>query len=596
MTRWLKLLRARRLAESSDQMQVFFFGICSALSAPALVFILGLIVQVLVDKDQYPVTIGPLQIGWLHIENWPLMNRHEHCLLILIAAGLIVSLFISVTLFAFYRSINRTAIHVGAALRQKIYDQSLRIGANDFLGTRSADRHQLFDQRVNVVEDGVRAWSHAISRSIVALAALVVLSISIDFLMSLLAVLLVVMIWRSYVWLREQSDNERRLWSERARIQQELLSEGLRLTPLTPSSGSEKKSNSAFSENLRNYTLASLRSNLSGTVVIPMLFFVVLVSAACMLVVLGLPSSPRIGVAGTVVLGTALICAFFPMLRLYRLPPILDEAEGAAAEIFRYLDREPAVMQVTGATVLERLQAGIELDQHGSKLLEEITMSVPVGGRIGVMASDGRIPMVLAGLFVRFYDPAFGRVLFDKRDIRNVTLDSLRQQAAMVRHRDSVFTGEVMENIDCGEPRFTMLQITDAAKRAGAYDFIQQLPQGFSTIVGDQGEYLQPGQKFRISLARAILRDPSVMLIEEPPVNGEGTNDGIEETLALVGSGRTMIYFPARLSTLRTLDRIFLFHDSKLAAAGNHLELIKSSELYRHLNYQLFNPFRSAEN
>jgi ABC-type multidrug transport system fused ATPase/permease subunit len=174
-------------------------------------------------------------------------------------------------------------------------------------------------------------------------------------------------------------------------------------------------------------------------------------------------------------------------------------------------------------------------------------------------------------------------------------LASVRLQAALVMHEGLLFTGTVAENIGCGDPQFLLPQIVDAAKRARAYDFVQRLPQQFNTVVGEHGMRLTNSQQLRIGLARALLRDPTLVILEEPPdemdaPTAELLDQGIEE----LAGRRTLIVLPTRLSTLRKLDRVFLFHEGKLVDEGLHTELLQRSELYRHLIYQRFNMFRDG--
>jgi len=606
--KWPNLQRAAQLNQStSDQAFLWVTAIVSALSTPILVVVLGLIVQIVVDQEHggqnYANEESKLVLGDLiTFSNWPFLGRYDYCLLVLLAGGFVTSMLISLTFYFLRREIHHASFRAVGALKEGIHRQAFRMGSSDIVESNGLHPETLFTKEVELARQGISAWWRAIPHGVVALASLLVLAFAVDFLLAILAVLMASMVWRTYVWLREQSDNTSGMWEDRREQRHDRLLEGLRLAPLTHLYSRQRNAESHFLESLRSYLGAALKSRGSDICVAPVLLFVVLFSAGCLLLVLGLSDPPRTTVAGSVVLGTALICAYFPALQLYLLPRSLDESEAAAKRIFAFLDREPRISQVSGATALERLQSGIELDHvtvadnNGHKLLEEISMQVPVGGRIGILSSDPRTSDVLAGLIVRFYDPALGRVLFDKRDIRNVTLESLRQQAALVRSENALFTGEVSENIDCGDSRYSLLQITDAAKRAGAYEFIQHLPQGFSTVVGDQGERLGPIDTFRISLTRAVLRDPSILLIEEPDARDEEANQRVDATLSEIAAGRTLIYFPSRLSTLRSLDRVFLFHEGRLCAAGHHTDLIKSSDLYRHLNYVRFNPFRTTEN
>ena len=155
-----------------------------------------------------------------------------------------------------------------------------------------------------------------------------------------------------------------------------------------------------------------------------------------------------------------------------------------------------------------------------------------------------------------------------------------------------LFTGSIEENISFGDPRYDAQRVANAARRAGAYDFIQRLPQGFNTIIGDHGMRLAASEVFLISLARALLRKPDVLVLEEPSGEiDERTDALIDASIRRVSRNRTLLILPGRLPTMRFVDRILVFDQGNLVADGSHSELLQSSELYRHLHYLQFNPF-----
>jgi ATP-binding cassette subfamily B protein len=155
-----------------------------------------------------------------------------------------------------------------------------------------------------------------------------------------------------------------------------------------------------------------------------------------------------------------------------------------------------------------------------------------------------------------------------------------------------VFNDTVANNIGCGDPAYTLPKIIEAAKLAHAHQFIQRLPQGYETTIGEMGHPLQAGEQFRIALARAILRDPALLIIEEPsaPLD-DNTKALLDDTFARVLPGRTTIFLPHRLSTIRNCDTIFLLYNGRIEAQGEHRELLKESDLYKHLQYLEFNEF-----
>jgi ATP-binding cassette subfamily B protein len=231
----------------------------------------------------------------------------------------------------------------------------------------------------------------------------------------------------------------------------------------------------------------------------------------------------------------------------------------------------------------------------GRLLLNKVSFKVRAGQRVGIVGSDAEEQLALVSLIPRFLDPAEGEVKIDGRAVKWVTQDSLRAQIGLILGNSLVFNDTVANNIGCGDPSFTLPQIIEAAKLAHAHQFIQRLPYGYETPIGDLGHSLSPGEQFRVALARAILRDPNLYVIEEPGEHlDDDTKDLVDDTLNRVLPGKTVIYLPHRVSTLRHCDRILLLHEGSLVAAGEHRELMVDNELYRHLYYLEFNPYADA--
>jgi subfamily B ATP-binding cassette protein MsbA len=352
----------------------------------------------------------------------------------------------------------------------------------------------------------------------------------------------------------------------------------------------------SFADLMRQQQTAATRSDSAAAAYSPCLWLIVLWGIAFLVLVFGL--SPTASVAGATALITALSSAYFPIRRLLRLQAALPGWSRAARDIFAYLDRTPAVIALKEAKPLPPLRHELRvdsvtlLDRHGQRLFDEISFTVPAGGRLAVLASDNQTPRALVGLLARFYDPLAGRILFDDVDIRWATLDSLRRQTGLLLHDALLFSGTVRENIGCGQAEFDIDVIHDAAKNCRAMDMILGLPDGFETIVGESGLKLELWPAYQIALVRALMRNPSLLVIEEPRTAlPEREQAAFEEALQLAATGRTLVVLPTRLASLRAATTILLFHQGRLAGQGTHAELLQSSELYRHLNYIRFHPF-----
>jgi ATP-binding cassette subfamily B protein len=290
---------------------------------------------------------------------------------------------------------------------------------------------------------------------------------------------------------------------------------------------------------------------------------------------------------------TSLIALYWPLDRYLANRRLYKRGQEAAVQVFKFLDRPSELGQVVGAEFLPALEKQIEFDNvslrepgSGRMLLSNISLSIRAGQRIGIVGPDDLEKYALVYLIPRLLDPTSGEIRVDDHNLRWVTLDSLRDKISTVLMHNLVFHDTVSNNIGCGDPSYTLPKIIEAAKMARAHQFIQKLPKGYETPIGELGHPLTLSQKYRIALARAILRDPSLLIIEEPEDGmDEETKELIDDALARFLPGRTVIFLPHRVSTIRSCDKIFLLHNGKLEAGGVHKELLAQNRLYRHLHY-----------
>ena len=233
--------------------------------------------------------------------------------------------------------------------------------------------------------------------------------------------------------------------------------------------------------------------------------------------------------------------------------------------------------------------------RSGRTLLDGVSAEIPAGSRTAIMGLDEDAKLAMVCLIPRLIDPKVGRVRIDGHDLRDVTLESIRAQVATVLQADLVFTDSVTMNIGLGDPSIELPRIIEAAKVAHAHHFIQDLPHGYDTIIGPLGHYLEPDEQFRIALARAYLHDPSIVIIEEPNLPLDDIKHLIDDTIARLSEGRTLIVLPHRLSTIRSCQQIIVLHNGRVESVGQPRQLQSESKLYRHLQYVEFNQFATGE-
>jgi ATP-binding cassette subfamily B protein len=294
-------------------------------------------------------------------------------------------------------------------------------------------------------------------------------------------------------------------------------------------------------------------------------------------------------------LGTGLI-VFLGLLQrfsaqLNTITGIADSAQqslAAARRVFEVLDTPRETRSPTAGGRRGRLHGAVCFDQvsfrydTGAPVLVDVSIEVPAGQCVGILGPTGAGKSTLLSLIPRFYDPAQGRVLVDGFDIREMELGELRRQVGLVFQENFLFSNTVAANIAFGQPGATSAQIERAARIARAHDFIVGLPAGYETVLGEAGVDLSGGQRQRLAIARAILLEPPILLLDDPTAAVDAETeleilDGIEGAR----QGRTTFLVTHRLSTLRRADRIVVLHRGRIEQVGTHEQLIREKGYYR---------------
>ncbi len=222
-------------------------------------------------------------------------------------------------------------------------------------------------------------------------------------------------------------------------------------------------------------------------------------------------------------------------------------------------------------------------------MVRDINLDALPGQIIALLGPTGSGKSTIISLIPRFYDPTEGRVLIDGQDIRQFTLNSLRNQIGIVLQDTTLFAATIRENIAFGVPDATMEQIIDAARAAQAHDFIMQMPRGYDTPVGERGVTLSGGQKQRLAIARALLTNPRILILDDALSSVDtGTEHLIQQALEHLMRGRTTFVIAHRLSTLLNADQIVVLDRAGIVARGTHSELLATSSLYADIYHHQF--------
>jgi ATP-binding cassette, subfamily B, bacterial len=535
--------------------------------------------------------------------SWPVLHSNQGSLAVLIVGGWILALVAAAALYWLAWSVERAAVQVAEAVREQIHSQAHRLGASDLFVGRKTTATDLFFERTGTLRAGLAAWRRVFPHAVCFAVLMLALALAVDFWLTLTTLLLSAFGWRLFSELRYRARHRAGLLNDRAADIAGQLREPLGQNRLLGNLTMETRSETgSFSDDLQHYNATMLARETTASVVGPLVMLFVMVVAGFVLMLAGfnvLREPPRLSFASIVLLSTSLMALAYPLVCFERLLERLPGAEHAAEEIFTYLDREPLVGQLPAAAPLERLSRQIKLDRvtladmTGRPRLDDVSVVLPAGRQTVLFCSDDDTPMAFAGILSRFCDPAAGQVLFDGRDLREATLESVRRQVALVLPDHVLVSGTLRANIVGDDSRFTTDEIIEATKTVHAYEFIQSLPEGLETLVGTQGISLSAGQAIRVGLARVVLRKPSVVVIEEPRDDlDQVTAERVADALERVTQDCTLVILARRLAALRNAQRILLFHEGRLLADGTHQDLLQHNDLYRHMNYVRFNEFR----
>ena len=287
---------------------------------------------------------------------------------------------------------------------------------------------------------------------------------------------------------------------------------------------------------------------------------------------------------------TAFMLAYEPMKRLAKLNAHLQIGLAAADRIFKLLDKIPGIKDYPDARPFKSDDYTIDFENisfaypDGTEALNEVSIHVPSGKTVALVGASGSGKSTLINLLPRFYEVTHGAIKIAGHDVRDFTLESLRKNMALVSQEVTIFNDTVFDNIAYGTIDAKAEDVIKAAQLAAAHDFIEALPEGYNTIVGEQGVKLSGGQRQRIAIARAILRNAPILLLDEATsALDQESERSVQEALDNLQEGRTTLVIAHRLSTIMNADRIYVLKDGKVVEEGRHNELLLKKGVYSNL-------------
>jgi ATP-binding cassette, subfamily B, bacterial MsbA len=289
----------------------------------------------------------------------------------------------------------------------------------------------------------------------------------------------------------------------------------------------------------------------------------------------------------------ALLMLYEPVKRLTGIHNIFQQALGASQKVFEYLNGERHVREKAGAQKLARFHRGIRLENVGFRYpnapngfaLDNIDMEVKAGEVVALVGPSGAGKTTLANLIPRFYDAASGAVKLDGKDVRDLQIGSLREKIGIVAQDTFLFNDTVANNIRYGRPKARDEEVREAARNALAHEFIERLPQGYETIIGERGAKLSGGQRQRLAIARALLKNAPILILDEATSHLDSESEAlVQRALQNLMSHRTVVVIAHRLSTIRRADKIVVLDRGRVVETGSHEQLVSRGGIYQRLH------------
>jgi ABC-type multidrug transport system fused ATPase/permease subunit len=598
-----RTLSAARLEPEARQDGFFslIWATLAGLLVPCLILVVGLISLLLESGElrQPSARLGshltvPLPSSF--VDQPPLVQLTQ-----LTSLAFLIACVFSLAVWRHRRSADRRASAVVKSLHRQVLKQSVRRAELEGAAAQSVNAQKLIGRQLPALQRGLSLWFRSVPRNVLLLVGCLALALLVHGWLAVVAVISGVMVWRLSIQVRGGDADKAGQWElPQLRAQMSAL---VGRAPKMARLQAQGMAEETFRHELDQLYRKLDEQELHRGRIWPVLFLAASAATAIMVIGLGLnllETDSGLSLSSAVVLGLSLAAAASAVWRLLSLGRDLRKSGPACDAVYSYLRRSDESTPSEQRVGLAGLREGVEFrdvtlsDSHGQAILNHITTDFKPNTLVTLLGTDSVSPQAMVELLMGFGRPASGEVRIDGLRLLDVHPASLAKNVMWIEPSGPLWDGTIEENLAGSDGTIRSAEIVEALREVGVYEQIQRLPEGLSTYASVDGTSLSTEATYGIGLARALLHRPPILLVGEPPAPNAHLADDpcLKAIKKLVTQGSLVVMLPRRLQTLRTADRVILLNGATLAGEGKHAELLTDSDLYRHLNYLLFNPYR----
>lgn len=478
-------------------------------------------------------------------------------------------------------------------LRNELYRKITSLSPSFFTQQKTGELMSKFTNDINVIEQSITESMASIIREPVTILAFVIL---IFYLNPGLAIVSIVIFPVVAVLIKILGTRVRKITEEaQTKIAgiTSMLQETLSGIRVVQAFGMEEYERDKFFQETKKFFRITMKSAQIYLASSPLMEFLGAVGIAIILLYAGYkitPGNDSTTAGDFVAFLGAVFSLYAPSKNLTKVNNMMQRAKVASSRIFEILDIEPEVKECKGAVSIPRLKEEISYNNVSfaytkeKKILNDINLKAGLGEIIAIVGTSGVGKTSLVNLIPRFYDCLTGSITIDGKDIRQATIKSLRAQIGIVTQEVILFNDTIANNICYGNMNISKEKIVEAARAANAHNFTTQLPHGYATIIGDRGVLLSGGERQRIAIARAVLKDPAILILDEATSSLDSESEVmIQDAINNLMKERTVFVIAHRLSTIKHADKIIVLDKGRIVESGVHEELMKQKTVYRRL-------------